>query len=142
MNERRELAERQAIQVAQALAAPTRLNILRTLLQRGELSCGELAEQFPVTQSTVSHHLSALVQAELVAMRKQGQRHYFRAVHATLQAFAQWLTTLDDTECNPSTLEEAVSDASTNTVYDILERCGGSGRLTAICASTTDNLSD
>jgi DNA-binding transcriptional ArsR family regulator len=78
MNERRELTEREATQVARALADPTRLSILRTLLQHGELSCGELAERFPIAQSTVSHHLNTLMQAELVAMRKQGQHHYFR----------------------------------------------------------------
>ena len=99
MNERRELSEREATQVARALADPTRLSILRALLQHGELSCGELAERFPVAQSTVSHHLNALMRADLVAMRKQGQRHYFRPVRDTLCAFARWLATLDKTEC-------------------------------------------
>jgi DNA-binding transcriptional ArsR family regulator len=47
----------------------------------------------------VSHHLNTLMQAELVAMRKQGQHHYFRAVRDTLCAFARWLATLDKTEC-------------------------------------------
>jgi ArsR family transcriptional regulator len=111
MNERRELSEREATQVARALADPTRLSILRALLQHGELSCSELAERFPIAQSTVSHHLNTLMQAELVAMRKQGQRHYFRPVRDTLCAFARWLATLDKTECDQSTLEEAVNYA-------------------------------
>jgi len=111
MNERRKLSEREATQVARALADPTRLSILRMLLQHGELSCGELAERFPIAQSTVSHHLNALMQAELVAMRKQGQHHYFRAVRDTLCAFAHWLARLDDAECHPNPSEEAVNHA-------------------------------
>ncbi|MCS6919016.1 MAG: metalloregulator ArsR/SmtB family transcription factor [Fimbriimonadales bacterium] len=101
-----ELNERRAIQIARALADPTRLSILRTLLQHTELSCGELAERFPIAQSTVSHHLNALMHAGLVAMRKQGQHHYFRAVRETLCAFAQWLATLEQTVCNHQSQEE------------------------------------
>ncbi|MCX7992642.1 MAG: metalloregulator ArsR/SmtB family transcription factor [Fimbriimonadales bacterium] len=92
--------ERKAIQIARALADPTRLNILRVLLQHPELSCGDLADRFPVAQSTVSHHLNILMNAELVAMRKQGQHHYFRAQRETLCAFARWLATLEQTECD------------------------------------------
>lgn len=109
MNERLVLTEREALPVARALADPTRLSILRTLLQHGELSCGDLAERFPIAQSTVSHHLNALMQAGLVVMRKQGQHHYFRAQRDTLLAFTEWLETLDKTECIQSTPEEAVN---------------------------------
>ncbi|MGQ9657818.1 MAG: ArsR/SmtB family transcription factor [Fimbriimonadales bacterium] len=111
MNERQVLTEREATQVLRALADPTRLNILRTLLRHGELSCGDLAERFPIAQSTVSYHLNALMQAGLVVMRKQGQHHYFRAVRETLFALTEWLETLVKTECNQSTPEEAVNHA-------------------------------
>ncbi len=103
------LSEQQAVQIARALADPTRLSLLRALLLHAELSCGELANRFPIAQSTVSHHLNALMQAGLVAMRKQGQRHYFRAVRETLCAFAQWLATLDETVCH-TTQEEVPYD--------------------------------
>jgi ArsR family transcriptional regulator len=103
-----ELPERKAIQIARALADPTRLSILRVLLQNEELSCGELAEQFPVAQATVSHHLNSLMNADLVAMRKQGQYHYFRARRETLCAFARWLATLEQTECDPINSKEEV----------------------------------
>lgn len=96
------LNEQRAIQIARALADPMRLNILRTLLQHSELSCGELAERFPIAQSTVSHHLNILMNAGLAAMRKQGQHHYFRAVRETLCSFAQWLAALEQTVCDPS----------------------------------------
>ncbi|MFN4033774.1 MAG: ArsR/SmtB family transcription factor [Fimbriimonadales bacterium] len=103
------LSEHQAVLIARALADPTRLSILRALLQHSELSCGEIAHRFPIAQSTVSHHLNALMQAGLVAMRKQGQHHYFRAVRETLCAFAQWLATLEETVCH-TTQEEVPYD--------------------------------
>lgn len=104
-----ELSERKAMLIARALADPTRLQILRTLLQHPELSCGELAQRFPIAQSTVSHHLSILMNADLVAMRKQGQHHYFRALRETLCAFARWLATLDPTGCESFHCEEEVN---------------------------------
>ncbi|MFN3689990.1 MAG: ArsR/SmtB family transcription factor [Fimbriimonadales bacterium] len=104
------LQERKAIRIARALADPMRLRMLRALLQHGELSCGELAEQFPIAQSTVSHHLHVLMNADLVAMRKQGQHHYFRPQRETLCAFAQWLATLEQTDCNSQRSKEEVDD--------------------------------
>ncbi|MCS7300413.1 MAG: metalloregulator ArsR/SmtB family transcription factor [Fimbriimonadales bacterium] len=105
------LSERKAMQIARALADPTRLSILRALLQQSELSCGELAERFPVAQSTVSHHLNILINADLAAMRKQGQHHYFRARRETLCAFARWLATLEQTECDALNSNEEVEHA-------------------------------
>lgn len=104
------LSEQKAMQIARALADPTRLRILRTLLQHPELSCGELAERFPVAQSTVSHHLNILMHADLVAMRKQGQHHYFRALRETLCAFARWLAALDQTGCESFPSKEEVNN--------------------------------
>jgi len=82
---------KQIIKVARALADPKRVSILLTIVRRGELSCGELASLFPIVQSTVSHHLQTLVEARLVAMRKQGQHHYFRACPETLYRLAETL---------------------------------------------------
>ncbi len=86
--------ERQWVQVARALADPTRLGLLRAIAQHGELSCGELAERFPIAQATVSHHLNVLIGAGLVTMRKQGQYHLFRLQADTLRAFCQQLQQL------------------------------------------------
>lgn len=75
--------------IARALSDPTRLSLLRAIAEHGELSCGELAERFPIAQSTVSHHLNVLMNAGLVEMRKQGQHHLFRVRMEPLQAFCE-----------------------------------------------------
>jgi len=81
-------------QIARALSDPTRLSLFRTIAEHGELSCGELAERFPIAQSTVSHHLNVLMNAGLVEMRKWGQHHLFRVRGEPLQAFCQQMLQL------------------------------------------------
>lgn len=81
----------QLLRVAKAIADPTRYALLQALAAHGEVSCGQLADLFPVAQATVSHHLSVLVNAGLVEMRKQGQHHYFRLRRDTVRSFTETL---------------------------------------------------
>lgn len=55
-----------------ALKDGTRRKIL-TLLKKGPLTAGEIGEQFPVTASTLSHHLSVLYESGLVTKEKRAQ---------------------------------------------------------------------
>lgn len=80
------------VRIAKALADSTRYNILKTIAKCGEISCGELAEQFPIAQATVSHHLNTLAQVGLVKIRKQGQHHYFSLERETVEHYSQTLT--------------------------------------------------
>ena len=61
------------VKVAKALGDPTRLELLRRISAAGEICCKDLVTLFPVSQATVSHHLKILVDAGLVAVRRQGQ---------------------------------------------------------------------
>lgn len=79
------------VRTAKAIADPTRYAILKAIALHGEISCGQLAEMFPIAQATVSHHLNILVNAGLVEMRKQGQHHYFRLQSETVQKFGETL---------------------------------------------------
>jgi DNA-binding transcriptional ArsR family regulator len=68
----RELAETYASWF-RALADPTRVQLLAILSAHGEpLSVGELTARLPIGQSTVSHHLAALVAVGFVHVRRQG----------------------------------------------------------------------
>lgn len=81
----------QLVRMAKALADPTRFAILKALALREEVSCGQLADLFPIAQATVSHHLTVLVNAGLVEMRKQGQHHFFHVRRAALDEFGKFL---------------------------------------------------
>ena len=48
-----------------AISDPVRRDILE-LLKKKRMSAGEIAEQFNLTQATVSYHLSQLKKAELI----------------------------------------------------------------------------
>ena len=60
-----------------ALAQPKRREILR-LLSAGELSAGEIASRFDVTQPAISQHLKVLKEAALVSERRDGTRRLYR----------------------------------------------------------------
>jgi ArsR family transcriptional regulator, arsenate/arsenite/antimonite-responsive transcriptional repressor len=51
---------------AKALSHPARIAILRILAARSTCICGEIVEELPLSQSTVSQHLKALKEADLI----------------------------------------------------------------------------
>jgi DNA-binding transcriptional ArsR family regulator len=58
--------------VMQALSDPCRIEILRTLMEAGELACGDIP--LTVSKATVSHHFAVLREAGLVLTRSEGTR--------------------------------------------------------------------
>ncbi|NOY06722.1 MAG: helix-turn-helix transcriptional regulator [Chlorobi bacterium] len=65
--------------IAKALSDPRRLEILKVIAESGEISCGTIADRFPVGQSTVSHHLKLLADSGLVSVRREGQHGFYSA---------------------------------------------------------------
>src|SRR5947209_5245313 len=59
-----------------ALADPSRRQIL-SLLRKGEMTAGELAEHFDMAKPSLSHHFSVLKQADLISARRAGQQIYY-----------------------------------------------------------------
>jgi len=51
------------------------------------MSCGAIAERFPIGQSTVSHHLKVLAEAGLIDVRREGQHGFFSARPALLEEY-------------------------------------------------------
>ncbi len=76
-----------------ALADPTRRAILERL-QGGDLSAGELAEGFDITAASLSHHLSLLLQAGLVRVRREGSYRIYTLHTTVLQEVLSWLMDL------------------------------------------------
>ena len=63
--------------IAKALADPHRCEILERL-GAAELCCSDLEAIMPLSQATISHHLSKLHAAGLITMRAEGTAHYYR----------------------------------------------------------------
>jgi ArsR family transcriptional regulator, arsenate/arsenite/antimonite-responsive transcriptional repressor len=72
----------------QALADPTRREILRLLSER-DLSAGEIAENFDISLPSISHHLSTLKNAELVTTERNGQSIVYSLNATVVQEFLQ-----------------------------------------------------
>ncbi len=59
--------------VLYALGDPVRLEIVKRLSAKSELSCSDL--DLPVAKSTLSHHFKILREAGILYCRKQGTQH-------------------------------------------------------------------
>lgn len=68
--------------VFRALADPTRRSILQRL-KRGSQTAGELAEEFPISRASLSHHFNVLKAADLVRTERRGQ-HIVYSLNATV----------------------------------------------------------
>jgi ArsR family transcriptional regulator len=60
--------------LAWALAHPARVRIVRLLISRTSCMCGEIVEEMPLAQSTVSQHLKILKESGLVQGEIDGPR--------------------------------------------------------------------
>src|SRR5229473_2950207 len=60
--------------LARALGHPARVRIVRILAERGGCICGEIVEELPLAQSTVSQHLRVLKEAGFIEGAIDGPR--------------------------------------------------------------------
>jgi ArsR family transcriptional regulator len=84
---------------AKALAHPARLAIIQLLAARSACVCGEIVDDLPLAQSTVSRHLKVLKEAGLVQGTIDGPSVCYcldeEAVHALRNRFADFFARLD-----------------------------------------------
>jgi len=67
-------ANEQLARLARALGHPARVAIMRLLLRRAGCVCGEIVDELPLAQSTVSQHLKQLKEAGLIRGEVDGPR--------------------------------------------------------------------
>ncbi|MGN6214246.1 autorepressor SdpR family transcription factor [Parafilimonas sp.] len=76
--------------VFKALNDATRRQILE-LLQKTDLTAGEIAENFNISFPSISHHLDLLKQAKLVTTKKEGQFIYYSLNTTVMDEIVKWL---------------------------------------------------
>ena len=69
-----EWADETLASLARALGHPARVKILRLLSRRESCVCGEIVDELPLAQSTVSQHLKKLKDAGLIQGEIDGPR--------------------------------------------------------------------
>ncbi len=64
--------------ISKALADPRRFEMLQRIASQNELGCAALAEECPVSQPTISHHLKELINAGLLDVRRDAKFMFYQ----------------------------------------------------------------
>jgi ArsR family transcriptional regulator, arsenate/arsenite/antimonite-responsive transcriptional repressor len=93
--------------LAKALGHPARVRILRLLLAREACYCGQIVDELPLAQATVSQHLKVLRDAGLIVGEIEGLRTCYWAsrkrlaeVHELVGALLAESVEADPDECD------------------------------------------
>jgi ArsR family transcriptional regulator len=81
--------------LAKALGHPARVRILQLLLAK-DACCGEIVDELPLAQATVSQHLKVLKEAGLIVGEIEGPRVSYCASRERLAALYEQLGVLLD----------------------------------------------
>jgi ArsR family transcriptional regulator, arsenate/arsenite/antimonite-responsive transcriptional repressor len=88
-----ELDAERIAQVARALAEPVRVRILDVLRRSSVAVCQcELVPLFDIPQSTLSHHVNKLVDAELVTVERRHKWAYYALAPSAGEELTTWLS--------------------------------------------------
>lgn len=82
---------------AKALAHPARVAILNILAKRATCICGDIVEELPLSQSTVSQHLKELKEAGLIKGEIEGAKVCYCINGKEWKAAQTWINQLFDT---------------------------------------------
>lgn len=67
-------ADEELAALAKAIGHPARVQILRLLARKDACVCGDIVDELPLAQSTVSQHLKVLKEAGLIRGEIEGPR--------------------------------------------------------------------
>jgi DNA-binding transcriptional ArsR family regulator len=87
----RTLDDAALVRALKALGDATRFRMTQEIAAAGELSCGQVADLFDVSQPTISHHLKILTEAGVLTVRNEGKHRYTSVNRALLVALGELL---------------------------------------------------
>ena len=88
--------ENQLAKYAKALAHPARIAILKLLAAKSTCQCGDIVDELPLSQSTVSQHLKELKEAGLIQGEIEGARVCYCIDESEWKAAQVWINQLFD----------------------------------------------
>lgn len=98
--------QKRAAQLTKALGHPARIAIIELLAERKTCICGDITQELPLAQSTVSQHLKALKTAGIIKGEIDGVRVCYcldeegiRELNTILTPLVNNLTTAINNEC-------------------------------------------
>ena len=87
-------ADAELARLARGLGHPLRVRIVRLLCERGRCVCGDIVDEIPRAQSTVSQHLKILKQSGLIQGEVEPPRVCYCLDPAALQKLQALVTSL------------------------------------------------
>jgi ArsR family transcriptional regulator len=98
--------QKRSAELMKALGHPARIAIIELLADRDTCICGDITDQLPLAQSTVSQHLKALKQAGIIKGEVDGVRTCYclseegvRALNEVVQPLIKNLVTVTQKNC-------------------------------------------
>jgi len=82
---------------AKALSNPARIAILQLLIKKQACICGDIVDELPLAQSTVSQHLKELKEAGLIKGTVEGPRSCYCINWQAFEKFKNEFNSLFDT---------------------------------------------
>lgn len=77
--------------IFQALAEPSRRNIIELLAKKGQLTSTDISNQFHISAPAISQHLKVLREARLIEMEKKAQQRLYKINPAAMGEFQNWI---------------------------------------------------
>lgn len=90
------IKENRVAKYAKALGHPARIAILKLLASKETCICGDIVDELPLSQSTVSQHLKELKQAGLIKGEIEGAKVCYCIDEKEWKAAQTWLNQLFD----------------------------------------------
>ena len=84
-------ADEELAALAKAIGHPARVQIIRILVRKTTCVCGDIVDEVPLAQSTVSQHLKELHNAGLLDRHKRAQWVYYTINRKALEDVAGYL---------------------------------------------------
>ncbi|WP_138431039.1 ArsR/SmtB family transcription factor [Fodinibius saliphilus] len=98
--------QKRLAELAKALGHPARIAILQLLAERATCICGDITDELPLAQSTISQHLKALKKSGIIKGEVDGVRTCYclneevvKEFNDTITAFAQELSMSTTQNC-------------------------------------------
>ena len=90
-----ELNSKQVEKISKALGDPYRLKIMK-IISKGEgcVQCCDVSAEFNLAQSTMSHHLKQLIEADLLIADKEGRNLKIEINKEVCNAYASYISNL------------------------------------------------
>lgn len=82
--------------IFKALSDPIRRDILILLKTKGQLSAGDIASEFELSNSTMSYHLSLLKKADLIFESRHQKYIYYKLNVSVFEDIILWCTQFNE----------------------------------------------